>query len=303
MASEERTPGRAWPAGEATRAGARTARPSAPKPAAARAACDAAVASLPGPPTSPSGASADEGGGTAPGLVGVLGGMGPAATLDFLRKLVACTPATSDQDHVPVLVSSIPQVPDRTAAFRGEGASPLAAMVASGQRLARGGAGLLVMPCNTAHLWFDALQAAIGLPMLHLVDAALEDAVSRVGPGAPLGLLCTDASMAAGLYLNRVPLGSGPLHWLLPTAGEMLDGVMPGIAAVKAGALDAARERLEPVARALVRRGARALVLGCTELPLALSAAVAGVPLVDASEALARRAVAWSLDQRAQRAA
>lgn len=233
------------------------------------------------------------------GLVGVLGGMGPAATLDFLHKLLACTPATRDQEHVPVLVASIPQVPDRNAAFRGEGASPLAAMVASGQRLARGGAGLVVMPCNTAHLWFDALQASIGLPMLHLVDAALEEAVAKVGTGSPIGLLCTDASMAAGLYLNRAPREGGALHWLLPTAAEMLDGVMPGIAAVKAGSRAAAREHLAPVAQALVQRGAKALVLGCTELPLALDEASAGVPLIDACEALARRAVAWSMAQRA----
>ena len=111
------------------------------------------------------------------GLVGVLGGMGPLATIDFMHKVLGATPASSDQDHVPLIVSSIPQVPDRTAAFRGDGASPLAAMVASGQRLADAGAGLVVIPCNTAHLWYAEIQSALDLPMLHLVDAALEDAV------------------------------------------------------------------------------------------------------------------------------
>lgn len=231
----------------------------------------------------------------APGVVGVLGGMGPAATLDFLRKMLEATPAQRDQDHVPVVVSSIPQVPDRSAAYRGEGASPLAAMVASAQRLVAAGAGLVVVPCNTAHLWFDAVQAAVGLPMLHLVDAALAEAGEQVGAGARIGLLATDATLASGLYVNRA---GAQVQWMLPTAVEVIERVMPGIAAVKAG--DAARgtAALQAAAEALVRRGAQALVLGCTEIPLALRPEHAAVPLIDATAALARRAVAWSLAQR-----
>lgn len=237
------------------------------------------------------------------GIVGVLGGMGPLATIDFLRKLVGATPASTDQDHVPVIVSSIPQVPDRSAAFRGDGASPLAAMIASGQRLARAGAALVVMPCNTAHLWFDDLQRALGLPMLHLVDAALEDAVASVGAGATIGLLCTDATLASGLYMNRIPPGTAAQQrapWTLPTATEMLEWVMPGIRAVKADELDRGGDLLARAAQALVRRGAEALVLGCTEVPLVLGPANATVPVIDATASLARRAVAWSLAERAR---
>lgn len=235
-----------------------------------------------------------------PGLIGVLGGMGPLATIDFMRKVLAATPAASDQDHVPLVVSSIPQVPDRTAAFCGDGISPLAAMVASGQRLARAGAGLVVVPCNTAHLWFAELEGALGLPMLHLVDVALEDAVATAGAGATIGLLCTDATLASGLYVNRTlrsPQAQG-VQWALPTAREMLELVMPGIQAIKAGALDRGAELLSAAAQALVRRGAQALVLGCTEVPLVLDAGNSPVPVIDATGALARRAVAWSLAQR-----
>jgi aspartate racemase len=228
------------------------------------------------------------------GLIGVLGGMGPLATIDFMRKVLGATPADADQDHVPVIVSSIPQVPDRTAAFRGEGASPLVAMIDSGRRLVRAGASLVVIPCNTAHLWFDEIQRALGLPMLHLVDAALEDAAASVGAGATIGLLCTDATLASGLYVNRTP----QVQWALPTAHEMIDWVMPGIRAVKAGELDRGGELLAAAAQALVRRGAKALVLGCTEVPLVLNASNTPVPVIDATASLARRAVAWSLDER-----
>lgn len=225
-------------------------------------------------------------------VVGILGGMGPLATIDFMRKVLDATPAARDQDHVPMIVCSLPQIPDRTAAFRGQGGSPLEAIVACGRRLEQAGADLIVMPCNTAHLWFDDVQAQLQLPMLHLVDAALREVLDLTGPEARIGLLATDATIASGLYINRRLAGMPPVQWLLPTAGEMLELVMPGIEAVKAGQLDAGRARLTEAACALRQRGADALVLGCTEIPLVLDAAACGLPVVDATAALARLVVA-----------
>jgi len=239
-----------------------------------------------------------------PGLIGVLGGMGPLATIDFLHKILKATPASSDQDHVPIIVSSIPQVPDRTAAFRGDGASPLAAIVESGRHLARAGVELIVMPCNTAHIWFSDIQRALGLPMMHLVDAALDEAGAVAGPGATIGLLCTDATLASGLYVNRTQSRPGSdIRWTLPTANEMLELVMPGIKAVKAGDLVQGTELLHTAALALARRGAQALILGCTEVPLVLGPHNSPVPVVDATAALARQVVEWSLSRRAASAA
>lgn len=230
------------------------------------------------------------------GILGVLGGMGPLATLDFLRKVLDATPAQVDQDHVPVVTSSIPQVPDRTAAFRGLGESPLPALIASGERLKRAGAGLIVIPCNTAHLWFEPLQQALGVPMLHLIDAALDETVALVRPGARVGLLGTAATIESRLYTDRRDDG---LTWLLPTADEMATLVMPGIEAMKAGDMAASTALLQQAARALAGRGAEALLLGCTEIPLVLNNGNTPVPVVDATAALARRSVAWALARRA----
>ena len=231
------------------------------------------------------------------GVVGVLGGMGPLATIDFIRKVLGATPATRDQDHIPLVVSSIPQVPDRTAAYRGDGESPLDAMVESGRRLVSAGVDLVVMPCNTAHLWFDDVQQALGVPMMHLVDAALDEAVGLLGPRCRIGLLSTDATLASGLYLNRGG-GARSVRWVLPTAEEMLEWVTPGVAAVKAGDLAGGGERLLRAAVALEARGAEAVVLGCTEIPVVLDASNVPMPVIDATDALARRVVAWSLARR-----
>jgi aspartate racemase len=224
-------------------------------------------------------------------VVGVLGGMGPLATVDFMRKVVEATPAERDQEHVPMVVSCVPQIPDRGAAFHGHGASPLPAMVESGRRLLAAGVGLVVMPCNTAHLWFDDVRQALGLPMLHLVDAALAEAQAAAPGDAGIGLLATEATLASGLYTRR---RRASMRWLLPTAEELRRHVMPGIAAVKGGRLAEGRERLAEVARALRRRGAGVLVLGCTEIPLVLDGEAAGIPAIDATAALARKVVAWS---------
>ncbi len=227
--------------------------------------------------------------------IGILGGMGPLATLDFMHKLLAATPARCDQEHLPLLVSSIPQIPDRTAAFLGQGASPLPALVDSARRLADAGAQLIVMPCNTAHLWFEPLQATLGLPMLHLVDAALKEAVRQTPAGAAIGLLATRATLASGLYVQRA---DASVRWLMPTPDELARWVMPGIQAIKAGDLARGASCLRQAAQALADRGAGSLVLGCTEIPLVLDAERAGLPVIDATAALARATVAWALAQR-----
>ena len=230
-------------------------------------------------------------------IVGMLGGMGPLATIDFQRKVLEATSARGVQDHVPLLVSCIPQIPDRIVAFRGHGESPLAAIVASGQRLVAGGAGVIVMPCNTAHLWFDAVQAALGLPMIHMVDAAIDDVRVAIGAQVRVGLLATEATLESGLYTQRA-VGGSPIQWLLPTAREMADGVTPGIAAVKAGQLEEARQHFVTAVQGMKQRGAGVLLLACTEIPLALDARRADMPMIDATAALARCAVAWSLQRR-----
>jgi len=235
------------------------------------------------------------------GIVGILGGMGPLATVDFMRKVVAHTPSRTDQDHVPVVIASIPQIPDRTAAFKGTGPSPLEALVCSGRRLIEAGAELIVMPCNTAHLWYSDIQRALGTPMLHIVDAALADVWKAKGRHTRVGLLATEATVASGLYEQRAAVTAErhQLEWILPTDFEMQAWIAPAILGVKAGDTAEASNYLVQASNALVERGASLIVMGCTEIPLALQQREVGVPLVDATDALARRLVKWAMKARA----
>ena len=231
-------------------------------------------------------------------MLGILGGMGPLATADFYAKVIAQTPATRDQDHVPLLLYAVPQVPDRTAALLHGGASPLPALAAGLGTLVAAGAQAIAIPCNTAHAWYDELAAASPVPILHIADAAVTAAGRIVGAQARLGLLATAGTLAAGFYPRR--LAARGYTCVMPTGDEMDRLVSPAIAGVKAGGIEKAGGLLEDAIRALLARGADAVILGCTEVPVALDRI--GSPLragcVDATAALAERCVRWWLAER-----
>lgn len=226
-------------------------------------------------------------------ILGVLGGMGPLASAHFMVRLTELTPAGRDQDHIPAILWSDPRVPDRTAARLGDGPDPLPWLLRGLRGLKAAGCGAVAIPCNTAHGWYDAL-AAEGVPILHIVDAAA-DALARVHPGGTIGVMGTAATLAMRLYQDR--LGARGWTTLVPTETEMTGKVSPGIALVKAGRVAEAYAPLAEVATSLVRRGAGAVVLGCTEIPLGIKAGPwesLGFPVIDTIDELARAAIAWA---------
>ncbi|MES2032605.1 MAG: amino acid racemase [Pseudomonadota bacterium] len=207
--------------------------------------------------------------------LGVLGGMGPAATLDFLAKLQAATPAARDQDHLRVLVDLNPQVPDRNAGDAAPG--PVLAAMARG--LVGQGAEVLAIACNTAHAYADDVRSA-GVPLIDMIAVACEAAAAtgarRVGViGTPLALT---------LYTGR--LATMGLEAVVPDAdGQAV--FMALLYRIKAGDLGAAvAEGMRDVADSL---GADAVIAGCTEVPLVVE--TLDVPLIDAGLELARRCV------------
>lgn len=226
-------------------------------------------------------------------MIGVLGGMGPLATVDFLRKLVERTPATRDQEHVPLVIYSVPQIPDRTAGILGCGESPLPAMRAGMQMLERAGAKAIAIPCNTAHYWYEELARDCGVPLLHIADcacAALGDGIVTVG------LLGTAGTLAAGFYQQR--LAAHGYQYLINQQDEIDTWVMPGIGLIKAGNVRGGGELLQQALTALFERGAQRVILACTETPLGLECVAAPqLPrCVDATIALADACIRWSID-------
>lgn len=222
--------------------------------------------------------------------LGVLGGMGPLATVDFLHKLIEETPASRDQEHIPVIAYSVPQMPDRPPAIVGEGESPLPHMLEGVRTLKHAGATAIVIACNTAHYWYDDLVAQGGVPILHIADAAcaaLDAGVRRVG------LIATDGTLAAGFYQRRFAALGKTCVPCDKTTQQTL--VLPAIEHVKRTELVHAHALATQAAQRLLERGAQAIVMGCTEIPLAMEYQKSAVSAycVDATRALARACVRW----------
>ncbi len=226
-------------------------------------------------------------------VVGVLGGMGPLATADFYAKLTRLTPARTDQDHLRVIIDSNPKIPDRTAGLEGKGPDPTPHLVATAQALERAGAEVIAMPCNSAHAYLAAIRQSVRVPVLDIMEEVAATAAALTPRPRAIGVLATPGTVRARLY-HRAFARRG-IAIVEPTAVEEED-VHAAINAVKAGDLGpAARVCLQNVATALIRRGAAAIVLGCTELPLLMSSQDVSVTLLDGTEILAAAALREAL--------
>ena len=227
--------------------------------------------------------------------LGILGGMGPLATADFLSKLTSLTPADCDQDHVSSVIYCVPQIPDRTRFILGEGPSPVAHMRDGLDSLQKMGAGAIVIPCNTAHYWHEALQAKCPIPILHIVDAVLAKLNNMGGSQVKhIGLLATTGTVRAEIYPKRLASLGSKLELLLPEDEIQQEDVMPGIEQMKAGNRKKSRQLLSKAAQHLAEKGAEVIIMGCTEIPPALEGGDSGgATLLDATEALAEYAIGW----------
>ena len=221
-------------------------------------------------------------------VIGILGGMGPLATADLFQKITLHTAAACDQAHPRVCIDSNTNIADRTAALLHSGADPVPEMVKSAQRLESIGADLLIMPCNTAHNFYDAVASSVSIPVLHMIAITRDTLKSRGVKCA--GLLATDGTVQTGIY-QRTFEGSG-VELLTPDHSEDQAAVMDIIYnGVKAGDLTHDATAFRSACEHLLARGAEVLILGCTELPPAFDIYHLDYPNVDPTLELALAAV------------
>jgi aspartate racemase len=221
--------------------------------------------------------------------IGVIGGMGPAATLDFFGRLLALTPATRDAEHLRILIDCNPHVPERNAAVAGDGPSPGPALAAMARGLVAQGAELLAMPCNAAHAFAGAVTDAVDVPFVSILDTAAQAVGHR-----RTGLLAVDATLAAGLYQSRL---SDPL--LLPADAQRQ--FMALVSQVKAGDTGPeVRSAMAALAETLVAAGADVVLAACTEVPLVLPPHACPVPLLDTTGLLAAEVVALAIGSKTE---
>lgn len=223
-------------------------------------------------------------------VIGVIGGMGPLATVDLYSKIVLHTDAKTDQEHPRVCIDSNTAIADRTAALLRGGADPVPEMVKSAKRLESIGAEVLIMPCNTAHCFYDAVAAAVDVPLLHMIALTRDALLARRVRTA--GLLATDGTVETGVY-QRTFAGSG-VELLTPPPEDqaaVMEMVYDGI---KAGRTDLDGAAFRRCCENLLARGAEVLVLGCTELPPAFERYRLPYPAADPTLELALGALRFA---------
>jgi aspartate racemase len=225
-------------------------------------------------------------------IIGILGGMGPEATVDLFREIVRLTPAEKDQDHVPVLIYSNSKIPDRTTAMLEGGEDPMPALVESARILERAGAGILAIPCNTAHYYLPELQKKVGIPILNMILETLQEFVRQLPGARSAGLLAHMGTVRSRIY--HAAFKERNVDILVPEDADQVR-VSGAIQDVKAGRHGAkTQDTFESIAAKLVSAGAEAAILGCTEIPLAFDQNRVNFPCLNPTTILAQAALKWA---------
>jgi aspartate racemase len=223
-------------------------------------------------------------------ILGIFGGMGPEATARFYSHIIELTPAEADQDHIPSLIYSLPQVPDRTASIKRNDSSIIPWIVEGVTRLENAGASFIAIPCNTVHYYFDHMQKAVRVPILHMIRETVAKIRENHKDAVKIGLLATEGTIESGLYEKE--LEKGGLTAIIPDQRTEREKVMKAISGIKSGSdFRINRDLLAEAGRHLLERGAELILLGCTEIPLAFDPEKVDVPVIDASRVLAGRSV------------
>ena len=226
-------------------------------------------------------------------LVGVIGGMGPDATVDFMSRVLQQTPASKDQDHVRMVIEHNPHIPSRQRAMSGEGENPGPVIAAMATRLEAAGADILVMPCNLAHAWQSDIEAATTIPFVSIIEASVQAAVCRSGDDSVVGLMTTPGCFAAGLYQQALADAGRPV--IIQTPDELQEA-MSYVEKIKRGdkSNDVANG-LRALADKLIGRGAKVLIAACTEFPLVMDESMFDVAFISSTDELARKTVTLAL--------
>ena len=224
--------------------------------------------------------------------VGILGGMGPQATVLLMSKIIAAVPAMDDRDHVPLLVDQNPQVPSRIARLiEGTGEDPARELVVMARRLEGAGAEALAMPCNTAHHFAPAIAAAVAVPFLDMVALSVAHARRRAGPDGRIGVIASPALRRIGLFDGR--LAQAGLTAVYPDDEAAL---LDAIRRIKAGGVDAgSRDAFRRASAQLLAAGVATQMIACTEFSLLADSAEEGAKAFDTLDVLVGAIVDFSL--------
>ncbi len=226
-------------------------------------------------------------------VIGIFGGMGPEATIDLFNRITQITEAGCDQDHIPVLVYSLPQVPDRTKCINSGDESIIPFLKDGVTRLEKAGASFITIPCNAAHYYYDIMQNSVGIPIVHMIRETKKEVLQTFPDVKNIGLLATTGTVKTEVYHKEYEKNG---FCIITPSGDIQESkvmqAVYGNNGIKAAGPNKTNEKLlTEAADYLISKGAEAIILGCTEIPLAFNKDSISVPLINATNILAKAAV------------
>lgn len=217
--------------------------------------------------------------------IGIIGGMGPLATIDLYKKIVDNTKAEKDQDHIHVIIDSYPQIEDRTAYILHGGTNPAEKLIESARRLEKAGADALIMPCNTAHYFADIIENKVDIPLISIIKSTVNAIKEKYPNVKNIGLIATEGTIKSEVYHKELKAnGYNVVAVSENTENNIMDSIYKG---VKAGKTEEYVEIFQKCVDEIVNNGAELLIAGCTEIPILIPYIKTNVKVVDATEELA----------------
>lgn len=227
--------------------------------------------------------------------VGIIGGMGPEATLDLFKKIIIHTPARKDQDHIPLIIDNYPQIPDRTAFLKGEGKNPLPYLLSCIKRLEKIDVDLLCMPCNTAHYFMEELRKSTDIPFISMIECVLNEIIFDNKRYLKIGLLATDGTFIGRVY-HKVFEKNG--FFIKDFDTDLQGDIMHSIYLLKSKEKSKAIKLFRSCCEKIANEGYDCLIAGCTEIPILLEKTDIQkyITIYDATDILAKNVVKFCID-------
>lgn len=217
-------------------------------------------------------------------IIGILGGMGPSATVDLFHKIVLLTEADFDEDHIHIIIDNNPQIPSRIDYIFNSGESPLNQLIKSAMKLEMMGADVIVMPCITAHYFYNDIVPFLNITFINMI----EETVKEINRDCKVGLLSTEGTSKLGIFDDF--LKKYDIDFMKPDEA-LQQYVTEAIYAVKKGDKNPDKDGFLKVLKSMRSEGAELFILGCTELPIAFQYMGIREKYIDPTDILARRAI------------
>lgn len=228
--------------------------------------------------------------------IGILGGMGPKATVDLFEKIISNTPVKADQDHFRILIDNNPKIPSRVDAFANKQSDPLPALIQSALTLERAGADFIVMPCHTAHIWIDQLQKSVSIPFYSMIENTVSYIIENQINTQKMIIFATPTTIEKQLYQKLFQ--KNDLHFILPSMSEQ-QIIYDSILKVKSGYIEDNPyiDTVNEILCSYKKQGVTTLLAACTEIPLLYPFLSKDIEMLDPTLMLAKLAIQKGLEQ------